>query len=137
MLASTQLDIHTQSRGLSTIIHKLKHQLACLCTVYILQEFESSTRSLMWQSSDSTSQQRNCHLSTSMLLTHEHGCCSNVESKTERKAELNWKSYAILFTWCIWIKCTIIICVIFTTCINKKITNMSSVITKMYGFLIN
>lgn len=37
----------------------------------------------------------------------------------------------------VWIKCTIIICVIFTTCINKKITNMSSVITKMYGFLIN
>lgn len=36
----------------------------------------------------------------------------------------------------VWIKCTII-CVIFTTCINKKITNMSSVITKMYGFLIN
>lgn len=30
----------------------------------------------------------------------------------------------------VWIKCTII-CVIFTTCINKKITNMSSVITKM------
>lgn len=71
------------------IIHKLKHQLACLCTVYILQEFESSTRSLMWQSSDSTSQQRNCHLSTSMLLTHEWVFLKcGFENGTESGAEL-------------------------------------------------